>query len=215
MIRRAFAAGLIALACLLGINSAVAAVATSPRMERTAAYILAYCRESRRLPLACPHLLPRMEQPSPHWETSVCVAGRTGCQGHLTWDDLSLVDAGYGARPPAWSHISIYAGNLKSAFRFPYPTRGVPPPHLDGLFARTRMRAIFLGFHTWGGKRGTVVLAPDYPDGGEQGESPHLPLATIRHGTRGWAARMGTTRAGVRRLAVYGALDLASALPTA
>jgi hypothetical protein len=169
VIRRAFSAGLIAAACSLGINSAGAAVATAPRMERTAAYILAYCRESQRLPLACPHLLPRMEQPSPHWETSVCVVGRTGCQG-LTWDDLSLVDAGYGIRPPVWSHVSIYAGNLTSAFRFAYPTRGVRPRRLDGLFARTRTRAIFLGSYTWGGKRGTVVLAPDYPDGGEQGD---------------------------------------------
>jgi hypothetical protein len=167
MIRRAYAAGLIAVACSLGINSAVAAVATAPRMEHTATYILAYCRESRRLPLACPHLLPRMEQPSPHWETSVCVVGRTDCQS-LTWDDLSLVDAGYVTRPPVWSHVSIYAGNLKSAFRFAYPTRGVRPRHLDGLFARARTHAIFLGWYAWGGKRGTVVLAPDYPDGGDR-----------------------------------------------
>jgi hypothetical protein len=169
MIRRAFTAGLVAVACSLGISSAVAAVTAAPSMERTAAYILAYCRESRRLPLACPHLLPRMGQPSPHWETSVCVVGHTGCQG-LTWDDLSLVGAGSGTRPPVWSHISIYAGNLKSAFRFAYPTRGVRPRRLDGLFARTRTHAIFLGSYTWGGKHGTVVLAPDYPGGGEQGD---------------------------------------------
>jgi hypothetical protein len=137
-------------------------------MEPTAAYIVAYCRQSDRLPLACPHLLPRMEQPAPHWETSVCVAHHPGCGG-LTWDELSLVDAGYGARPPVWSHISIYAGNLRSAFRFSYPTRGARPRRLDGLFASTRTRAIFLGTYGWGGKRGTVVLAPDYPNGGEQG----------------------------------------------
>lgn len=140
-----------------------------PRMERTAPYILAYCRQSKRLPLACPHLLPFMAQPQPHWETSVCVVGRPGCQG-LTWDDLSLVDAGYGNRPPAWSHISIYAGDLKAAFRFTYPTRGVRPRHLDGLFAKARTRAIFMGSYVWGGREGTVVLAPGYPGGGEQGD---------------------------------------------
>jgi hypothetical protein len=109
-----------------------------------------------------------MEPPSPHWETTVCVVGRRGCQG-LTWDDLSLVDAGNGARPPVWSHISIYAGNLARAFGFAYPTHG-PRVRPDGMFARARTRAIFLGAYTWGGRHGTVVLAPAYPGGGEQGD---------------------------------------------
>ena len=206
MIRRAFVAALIAVVCSVGIHSAVAASPTAPRMEPTADYILGYCRQSHRLPSACPHLLPRMEQPSPHWETSVCVVGRKGCQG-LTWDDLSLVDAGYGTRPPVWSHVSIYAGNLSSAFRFPYPTRGVRPRRFDGLFASARTHAIFLGSYTWGGKRGTVVLAPDYPNGGEQGN--HLIFRWRESGTsfavglHGWeplSRSFATLRAMVRSI---------------
>ena len=139
------------------------------RMERTPAYVLGYCRRSKKLPLACPKLLPRMSQPSPHWETSVCVAGRSGCLG-LTWDVLDMVDAGYGDRPPIWAHISIYAGNLTTAFRFAYPTHGVRAKRLDGLFSNTRPKALFLGAYRWGGKVGTVVLAPSYPTGGEQGD---------------------------------------------
>jgi hypothetical protein len=141
----------------------------APRMERTPAYVLAYCRRSKKLPLTCPKLLPRMSQPPPHWETSVCLAGRSGCLG-LTWDVLDMVDAGYGNRPPIWSHISIYAGNLKTAFRFAYPTNGVRPRPLDGLFAKSRPKALFVGSYRWGGKVGTMVLAPSYPSGGEQGD---------------------------------------------
>lgn len=140
----------------------------SPRMERTPAYVLAYCKRSSRLTLACPHLLPRMSQPAPHWEANLCLIGRSGCAG-LTWDDLSLVDAGYGTRPPAWSHVIVQAGNLAHAFPFKYPTVGRRVTHLDGLFARARSHAIYLGTFTWGGRRGSVVLAPDFPAGGEQG----------------------------------------------
>jgi hypothetical protein len=181
MARRGFASGLTFLALVLGVGasadgshfrgtglSRLTSRALAPTMERTPAYVLAYCRKSRWLPLACPRLLPRMEQPMPHWEVTLCGVGTAGCQG-LAWDDLNLVDAGNGHRPPIWSHISIYAGNLTSAFRFQYPANGPRPSHLDGLFARTTTRAIFVGSFTWGGRHGTVVLAPDYPAGGEQG----------------------------------------------
>jgi hypothetical protein len=53
-----------------------------------------------------------------------------------------------------------------------YPTTGPRVGKLNGLFAKTRKRAIFLGAFTWGGKHGTVVLAPDNPRGGEQGGHP-------------------------------------------
>ena len=153
---------------LIGRASRATAVVV-PRMERITPEVLASCRRSKLLPLACPMLLPHMSQPSPHWETSVCLAGRSGCLG-LTWDVLDLVDAGDGNRPPIWSHISIYAGNLTTAFRFAYPTHGVRPRRLDGLFAKSRSKALFLGSYRWGGKVGTVVLAPSYPTGGEQGD---------------------------------------------
>jgi len=148
-------------------------------MERTPGYVLGYCRRSPRLSRACPRLLPRMEQPSPHWEVTVCLRGRQGCLG-LTWDDLNLVDAGDGNRPPVWSHIAIYAGDLTAAFPFNYPKAGPRVSRLDGLFAKSRTRAIFLGTYTWGGKHGTVVLAPAYPGGGEQGD--HLIFRSRRGG---------------------------------
>ena len=165
----------IAIVGLVLLLTAVTAVASasslgaSQRMERTPSYVLGYCKKSRGLPLACPHLLPRMSQPSPHWEASVCLVGHSGCAG-LAWDDLSLVDGGYGTRPPAWSHVVVQAGNLTHAFPFKYPTHGTRITRLDGLFARTRSHAVYVGRFSWGGRAGTVILAPDFPVGGEQGD---------------------------------------------
>jgi hypothetical protein len=88
-----------------------------------------------------------MSQPSPHWETYACRAGKPGCRGQK-WDVLDLVDAGNGTRPPTWSHVVVYAGDLQRAFPF-------------------AMRR--LGTVTWNGRRGTVSLAPAFPAGGEMG----------------------------------------------
>lgn len=165
--------------------AAIAAQSAPPqsravRTERTPAYVLGYCKKSIRLPLACPHVLPRMSQPSPHWEVNLCLVRHAGCTG-LTWDDLSLVDGGYGTRPPAWSHVSVQAGSLRHAFPFAYPTSGPRLSHLDGLFARSRAHAVYVGTFTWGGRRGTVILAPDFPAGGEQGN--HLIFRWRQNGT--------------------------------
>jgi hypothetical protein len=142
----------------------------SPRTERTPPYVLAYCRSAPQLRPQCPHVLPRMEGAKPHWETTVCRAGKDGCRG-TAWDDLELLDAGFnGDHPPVWSHISFVAGNLSSAFPFRYPTRGTRPTTVDGLFGESRRDAIFLGSFTWAGHHGTLVLAPSYPAGGEQGD---------------------------------------------
>jgi hypothetical protein len=159
---------LVALALAALFAKAASPLDDRPRMERTPEYVLAYCEKSLRLRLACPHVLPRMRQPPPHWDVNLCLIGHAGCAG-LTWDDLSLVDAGYGMRPPDWSHVIVQAGNLAHAFPFPYPTSGRRIARLDGLFARRRPHAIYIGTFIWGGRRGTVVLAPDFPAGGEQG----------------------------------------------
>jgi hypothetical protein len=147
-----------------------------------------------------------MAQPSPHWETTLCLVGAAGCRG-LTWDDLDLVDAGDGVRPPVWSHVSIFAGNLASAFSFAYPTRGRRLRGLDGLFAKPRTRATFLGSYIWAGKHGTVVLAPAYPGGGEQGDhlifrwrQSKVGYAVGLHGWEPLSHALATLRAMVRSI---------------
>jgi hypothetical protein len=183
-----------------------ATAASAPKMERTPAHVLAYCRKSHRLPLACPQQLPRMEAPSPHWAATLCLVHATGCEG-LTWDDLNLVDAGDGVRPPVWSHVTIYAGDLGRAFQFRYPTQGRRIGNLDGLFAKTRTRAIFLGSYKWAGRSGTVVLAPSYPGGGEQGDhlifrwrQSNVGYAVGLHGWEPLSHAFATLRAMVRSI---------------
>jgi hypothetical protein len=101
--------------------------------RRAPAYVLGLLPRSKKLPFACPRLLPRMSQPSPHWETSVCLAGRSGCLG-LTCDVLDLVDAGNGERPPMWSHINIYAGNLHDP---PSANKCTRDPKIHGRVTRS------------------------------------------------------------------------------
>ena len=50
---------------------------------------------------------------------------------------------------------------------FRWPTTGAVAPH-DGLVREERPRPLLLGRVTWGGKRGSVALAPGYPVGGSQ-----------------------------------------------
>lgn len=103
-------------------------------------------------------------------ETSVCQAERDGCRG-AAFDVLDLVDAGAnGDHPPIWSHITFFAGNLTSAFPFRYPTGGTRPATINGLFRTPHPKATFLGSFNWGGSHGTLILAPAFPDGGQQGD---------------------------------------------
>jgi hypothetical protein len=66
--------------------------------------------------------------------------------------------------------MSIFAGRLAAAFPFAYPRGGQTVKPKNGLFGRTRVRALFLGHVRWGRESGTLVLAPSYPSGGEQGD---------------------------------------------
>lgn len=194
-------------ALLPGSAGGAAKPSTEPRLERTPPYVLGYCAQSKWLRLACPRELPHMAQPRPHWETTVCVHGRPTCRG-VTWDDVELNDAGNGARPPTWSHIAVEVGpDLTRVFPFAYPTHGVSPKRLDGLFAKTRTKAIFVGRYTWGGPTGTVVLAPDFPAGGVQGghlifrwQHAGLDFAVGLHGWEPLSAALTTLRAVVRSI---------------
>jgi hypothetical protein len=176
--------------------------AAPPRTEKTPPYVLRYCRSAPKLRPECPHVLPRMQGPAPHWETSVCRAGRDGCRG-TAWDDLELVDAGFnGDRPPVWSHVSFFAGDLSSAFPFGYPRSGARRMVVDGLFRKPRRKATFIGSFTWGGHRGTLVLAPSYPAGGEQGDHVifrwrrgHVSYALGLHGWEPLAGAVAMLRA--------------------
>jgi hypothetical protein len=94
----------------------------------------------------------------------------------LTWDDLELQYFG----PGPFRHVALFAGDLHHAFPFRYATTGRAAQLRDGLFARPRKAAVYFGKRHWGGKRGTLVLAPGYPSGGERGD--HLIFRWSRGG---------------------------------
>jgi hypothetical protein len=139
-------------------------MAAAPVRVRTA------CVRSRLLAPVCPRRLPAVE--SQAWDTMTCLAGTRGCLG-LHWDDLELEHVSrsrrFAMRPPTWGHVSVFAGDLSTAFPFAYPRTGRPVPLRDGLYEDAGPDAIFFGSTTWGGRTGTLVLAPSYPRGGEQG----------------------------------------------
>ena len=182
----------LAVIALLAVATAFATTAAAgpgPRMERTPAYVLAYCAHSARLLATCPRVLPKMIQPRPHWETNVCTEGHPGCLG-LRYDVLDLLDAGNGSKPPVWSHIAVYAGDLRKAFPF---------------------RTTLVGVYPWHGRYGTVVRAPPYPAGGEVGG--HL-IFRWRAGRTGFAVSLHAWSPVAEPLATLRAMVL-SLPPTA
>ena len=79
-------------------------------------------------------------------------------------------------RPPRYVHLVVYAGQGSltkptSMFSFPWPS-GRPVAAVAGLFVRARQGPLLLGRRRWGGRTGTLVLAPRFPIGGEM--SDHL-----------------------------------------
>jgi hypothetical protein len=150
----------------------LAAGVRSVRMAATPAYVSHLCSRSRLLTVgaACPSQLPYVGQ-QPAWEASICLRGRSGCQAS-TWDDLELIHSivGGSLKPPNWSHMAIFGGSLtRVAFPFTFPTGGKASKLRNGLFAQSGTHPLFFGVTRWGRKTGTLVLAPDYPGGGEQG----------------------------------------------
>jgi hypothetical protein len=73
-------------------------------------------------------------------------------------------------QPPTWAHVTIFAGDLRRAFPFGFPTGGTPTPLRKGLYDAPRSRPVFLGTVRWGARTGPLVLAPDYPLGGQQAD---------------------------------------------
>jgi hypothetical protein len=157
-------------------------------LTRTPSYIARLCKSVPALAPACPKRIPYINHLAGERAydlVSLCRRGKPGCAG-VEWDDLNIGASGNGDRPPIWTHLTIFAGRLTatSVFPFHYPTGGPVVAIRDGLFAEGRPRAVYFGHVHWGGKTGTLVLAPSFPAGGEQGG--HL-IFRWRHGSGEYA----------------------------
>jgi hypothetical protein len=128
-------------------------------MMATPPAVLARCRSDRDLRVACPTRIPRIGR----WETYPRVVdGLFGIQlgGEIPGRPELM-------RPPRILHIEV-AVNPDRWVPFRWPrTRAVAPR--DGLVRERRPKPVLLGRATWGGRRGSLALAPSYPLGGSQG----------------------------------------------
>ena len=120
---------------------------------------LARCRGDGRLRPACPARIPRV----PGWETYPrVVRGVFGLQlgGEIPGRPELM-------RPPHVLHVEV-AVDPDRWVPFRWPT-GKPVRPRNGLVRTERRRPVALGHVNWGGKRGSVALAPGFPTGGSQG----------------------------------------------
>jgi hypothetical protein len=129
-------------------------------LMQTPPAVLARCRSDRLLRPACPGRIPRV----PGWETYPRrdLQGVFGIQrgGEIPGRPELM-------RPPSILHIEVAVRPDRWVpFRWP-GTRAVAPA--DGLVHTERKQPVFLGRVTWGGRRGSVALAPGFPTGGSQG----------------------------------------------
>jgi len=181
------------------------------RLTPAPKYVLRLCRTSGVLAPACPSRIPfitHLRGERAYDLVSLCRPRMRGCAG-VSWDDFNIGASGNGDRPPLWLHLAIFAGRLTGtrAFPFHYPTRGRAVGLMNGLFAQARTRALFLGRVRWGNRTGTLVLAPGYPTGGQQGDHlifhwSHGPVeyALGLHGWEPFLQTVSTLRAIVRSI---------------
>ena len=72
---------------------------------------------------------------------------------------------------PRFVHLTLYGGRVRRAFGgFDYPKGGIAAALRNGVLEEAREDPLFFGHVTWEGRRGTMILAPAYPVGGEQGD---------------------------------------------
>jgi hypothetical protein len=139
------------------------------------------CRSDPVLASACPARIPR-------------VTIRLGPAGWRTYPAARPVDGIFGLqlggeipgrpelmRPPRILHVEVEAASRRlRGTPFAWPAGAVTAPR-DGLAREDRSSALLLAHVTWGGRSGTVVLAPPYPSGGSQGN--HVLFRWRRGGT--------------------------------
>ena len=121
--------------------------------------VLARCRLDRRLRPACPLRIPRI----PGWDTYPrVVEGIFGIQrgGEIPGKPELM-------RPPRILHVEV-AVDPDRFVPFRWPASGAVAVH-DGLVREERSKPVLLGAAAWGGRQGSVALAPGYPVGGSQG----------------------------------------------
>jgi len=169
---RVFAA--LALSGLL-LTSGCSAGGSSPEMRTTVDGILLVglpspalrrCRAGPLVGPACPTLIPDSRwRERPGWKaqrgTFPLAAGAFELSAGAEHPGRPCQD-----RPPRLVHLLVLGGRAASAFELERPPNGDAGHVRDGLYARPRRTALLLGQPVWDGRRGELVLAPPFEQGG-------------------------------------------------
>jgi hypothetical protein len=130
---------------------------------------LEQCEKSALLRSACPRLVPRTEAPY------LSHLSRQPPGSGLTLDVYDLERGGEdprrpgNARPPAFAHLTVLAGEVEQIAGFAQPLTGTPVSLKTGLMRKERKQALFFGRVRWGGRMGSLFLAPPFIYGGQLG----------------------------------------------
>jgi hypothetical protein len=132
--------------------------------------LLARCRSAFVLRPACPRLIPNVSR--------LLVSGPS--VQYPKASGFTVFDLEHGApherrtsldRPPGVLHLTLVAGrrpgNLFGGMA--YPGSEATARLRNGQTEQTRREPLLYGTRRWGGHRGSLFLAPSYPDGGQIG----------------------------------------------
>ena len=152
----------------LRADGASGRAAKGPELVPLARADRAHCERSALLRPACPRLVPR-------------VAGYLSYLGadlapiRAAHDVFNLEHGGEHPneparnRPPRMAHVILVAGHVYRAAPFDDPARARRVPLRDGVVRQERSQPVSFGRVRWGGREGTLYLAPPFPTGGMLG----------------------------------------------
>jgi hypothetical protein len=133
-------------------------------MEASPSNVVEACRGARSIESICPSRLPVATRP---FRVST-FRGGGGQQVFSAESGGPYPGLVRRNAPPGLVHLVLQAGDLSDAFPFPYPTPG--SERTPTAVGRHRTEALLLETPRWGGRDGTLVLAPSFPGGGIDGD---------------------------------------------
>jgi hypothetical protein len=156
-----------------GAERAQPAVPTGVSLQAVPPRALGLCLGRTPLRAGCPRRVPRARG----------YAARIIPRDGLGYATLDLhVSWPYGDprrnRPPRFVHVVVEGGDVEAGFEFPRVFR---PGGLEGVLRRSRVSGLVLGERRWGGRTGTLLLAPSF-DRSSTIHGDHLLFVWREHG---------------------------------
>jgi hypothetical protein len=135
---------------------------------------LALCRSRSPLRDACPHVVPR----APAYAARIIPRdglGYTTLDVHVSWPHGDP----RRNRPPRFVHVVLEGGDVEAALEFP---RVPAADRVEAVLGRPRATGLVLGQRRWGGRTGTLLLAPSF-DRSSTIHGDHLLFIWREHGS--------------------------------